>query len=186
MNHPHDHGVYPTRYRWEKHVLLDRRVSSHSRLRIFCIVAEPYARRLRSYRSKLHNRAIHKCWQRANLQSIIRRLPTWTALADIPSVRSVVSSTTVQVRRELPQLRELLFIESQLMPDALSMHSLTGLESLYAAGAHSGVRIALDCLPAHFLAALVHTALGYPECNSAGEAHPASATCGGDVPDRFC
>jgi Leucine-rich repeat (LRR) protein len=72
-------------------------------------------------------------------------------LADIPSVRSVIASTTVRVRRELPELRELLFIESPLMPDAGSMDNLTGLESLYAAGAHSDVRIALDRLPVNSL-----------------------------------
>jgi hypothetical protein len=72
-------------------------------------------------------------------------------LAGIPSVHSVVTSTTVELRRQLPQIRELLFIESPLMPDSASIDNLTGLESLYAAGAHSNVRVALDRLPAHLL-----------------------------------
>ncbi|MGI8959536.1 MAG: hypothetical protein ACR2IV_07225 [Bryobacteraceae bacterium] len=76
---------------------------------------------------------------------------TLDGLADVPSVRSVVASTKIEVGRELPQIRELLFIESGLMPDAASVDCLTGLESLYAAGAHSDVRIALDRLPAHSL-----------------------------------
>jgi hypothetical protein len=150
MNHPHDDGVHPMRYRWEKHVLLDRRVSSHSRLRIFCMPPNPTrGARDRTDRSCTTGRytgagSARTCKYHSPVIDL-------DGLADIPSVRSVVSSTTVQVRRELLQLRELLFIESPLMPDALSMDSLTGLESLYAAGAHSDVRIALDCLPAHSL-----------------------------------
>jgi hypothetical protein len=69
------------------------------------------------------------------------------ALAAFPSVRSIVTSTCVKARSSLPNLAELLFVGSGLMPDALTIENLIGLESLYAAGAYSNVRIALDHLP---------------------------------------
>jgi protein phosphatase 1 regulatory subunit 7 len=68
-------------------------------------------------------------------------------LSAFPSVRSVVNSTCVKARSPLRNVAELLFVGSGLMPDALTIENLIGLESLYAAGAHSDVRISLDHLP---------------------------------------
>jgi hypothetical protein len=69
------------------------------------------------------------------------------ALAAFPTVRSVVTSTCIEARVPLQNLAELLFVGSGLMPDALTIEHLIGLEALYAAGAYSNVRIALDRLP---------------------------------------
>src|SRR4029077_14341674 len=69
------------------------------------------------------------------------------ALAAFPSVRSVVTSTCVKARSPLRNLAELLFVGSGLMPDTLRIENLIGLESLYAAGAYSNVRMAVDHLP---------------------------------------
>ena len=67
-------------------------------------------------------------------------------LANFPSVRSVVASTSLELHCPLPQISELLFVETPLMPDSAAMDNLSGLESLYAAGAHSNVRVVLDRL----------------------------------------
>jgi len=68
-------------------------------------------------------------------------------LTNFPSVRSIVASTSLELHCPLPQVSELLFVESPLMPDSAAMDNLSGLESLYASGAHSNVRIVLDRLP---------------------------------------
>jgi hypothetical protein len=68
-------------------------------------------------------------------------------LAAFPSVESVVATTLVRARRELPSVRELLVTAFSDLPDSVTLRQLTGLESLYFP---FGTRrkLDLDALPA--------------------------------------
>jgi len=59
-------------------------------------------------------------------------------LADHPSVRSVVASTTVRARRPLPQVDELLLFGQTVVPDSETLRNLPGLEQLWAGWAPGG------------------------------------------------
>jgi len=67
-------------------------------------------------------------------------------LADYPSVRSVVASTTVRARRPLPQVDELLLFGQTMVPDSGTLGSLPGLERLWAGWAPGG-RLDVAALP---------------------------------------
>jgi hypothetical protein len=69
-------------------------------------------------------------------------------LSEFPSVESVVASAAVRAGRELPHIRELLISSSAPLPDSETLRHLTGLETLYAAAAHTSLRLDLDSLPA--------------------------------------
>lgn len=69
------------------------------------------------------------------------------ALADFPTVESVVVSTRIRAGREIPNIRELLFCSGASFPDATTLRHLTGLEALYSTFG-SDVRLDLDAIPA--------------------------------------
>lgn len=62
-------------------------------------------------------------------------------LAALPSVRSVVASTTVRVRRALPHVEELLLLNRTFVPDARTLQSLPGLLRFWAGWAPSDRRL---------------------------------------------
>ncbi len=71
------------------------------------------------------------------------------ALADFPSVESVIASTPVRASRSLPGIRELLVIGHDMAPDPATLDNLSALESLYFPRRLSAARVDLERLPAH-------------------------------------
>jgi hypothetical protein len=69
-------------------------------------------------------------------------------LAALPSVRSVVASTTVRARRALPDVEELLLLNRTFVPDAQTLRSLPGLLRFWAGWAPSDRRLDPEALPA--------------------------------------
>lgn len=53
-------------------------------------------------------------------------------LADVPSVRSIVSSTVIRARRRIPQVRELIFVDRGRPLDEETLACLPGLKTLWA------------------------------------------------------
>ena len=72
-------------------------------------------------------------------------------LAEFPSVRSVVASTTVRAGRSLPQIEELLLFSRTPVPDAKTLQSLSGLARFWAGRAPLNRRLAVEALPARTL-----------------------------------
>src|ERR1051326_552776 len=70
------------------------------------------------------------------------------ALADFPSVESVLASTPVRVGRSLPGVRELLVIGHDMAPEPATLKNLPALESLYFPRRLSAARVDLEHLPA--------------------------------------
>jgi hypothetical protein len=69
-------------------------------------------------------------------------------LGEVPSVYSVVTATTVEGTRELPQIKEMLLFHNTLVPDASTLGCLPSLESLHTMGAAGNVKLAFDRLRA--------------------------------------
>lgn len=92
-------------------------------------------------------------------QVLAARSPDLDPLAGIPSVRSVVASTTVRASRPLPQITELLLLSRTPVPDALTLRNLPNLTSLWVAWAPAGRRLDTEALPETLSELGVHRAV---------------------------
>ena len=68
-------------------------------------------------------------------------------LSDNPTVRSIVTSTTVRARTSLPRISELLLFGYTPLPDAETLRNLPSLVRLWAGWAPGKPALALDALP---------------------------------------
>jgi len=68
-------------------------------------------------------------------------------LAALPTVRSIVASTTVQARTPLPHISELLLFGNTPLPDEQTLRNLPGLVRLWAGWAPGKPPLALEALP---------------------------------------